>query len=67
MAEYVTEAMTAGALGMSTGLEYGEGGFADTREISQLAGVVGRHGGYYTRVTSATAVTGPCWRRLRSS
>jgi N-acyl-D-amino-acid deacylase len=47
MAEYVTEAMTAGALGMSTGLEYGEGRFADTREICQLAGVVGRHGGYY--------------------
>jgi N-acyl-D-amino-acid deacylase len=47
MARYVAEAMGAGALGMSTGLEYSDGRYAGTPEISQLARVVGRHGGYY--------------------
>jgi N-acyl-D-amino-acid deacylase len=47
MAHYVAEALDAGVLGMSTGLEYSDGRYASTTEISQLARVVARHGGYY--------------------
>lgn len=47
MGEYVSEAMDAGVLGMSTGLEYDHGRCADTREITELAKIVGRRGGYY--------------------
>jgi N-acyl-D-amino-acid deacylase len=43
----VVEAMDAGALGMSTGLEYGAGREAQTPEIVRLARVVGTHDGYY--------------------
>jgi N-acyl-D-amino-acid deacylase len=47
MASYVAEAMGAGALGMSTGLEYSDGRYAETREVSRLAKVVSTHKGYY--------------------
>ncbi len=40
-------AMVDGALGMSTGLVYAPGSFADTDEIVRLARVVARHGGRY--------------------
>jgi N-acyl-D-amino-acid deacylase len=47
MEGYVDEAMDAGALGLSTGLEYSEGRFAKAEEILQLVLIVGRHDGYY--------------------
>lgn len=47
MEAYVLEAMGAGALGMSTGLEYSDGRYAGPGEISQLASAVARHNGYY--------------------
>ena len=47
MRHHVDEAMRAGAFGMSTGLVYPPGCFADTEEIVALAKVVARHGGFY--------------------
>jgi N-acyl-D-amino-acid deacylase len=47
MERFVAEAMDAGALGMSTGLEYGAGREAQTPEIVRLAKVVGARDGYY--------------------
>lgn len=41
------EALEAGALGLSTGLEYGSGRDATTAELARTAAVVGRHGGVY--------------------
>ena len=43
----VLEAMRAGSWGMSTGLQYVPGSFADTDELVSLAEVVARHGGLY--------------------
>jgi N-acyl-D-amino-acid deacylase len=48
MESYVGEAMDAGALGLSTGLEFKPGRAAPTAEIVRLNRVVGREGGYYT-------------------
>jgi N-acyl-D-amino-acid deacylase len=47
MERSVAEAMDAGVLGMSTGLEYGAGREAQTPEIVRLARVVGTRDGYY--------------------
>ena len=47
MMGHAEEAMRSGAFGMSTGLVYPPGCFADTEEIVELAGVVARHGGFY--------------------
>ena len=47
MEEVFAGAMRDGALGMSTGLVYAPGSFADTDEIVRLARVVARHGGRY--------------------
>ena len=47
MKSLVDEAMSAGALGMSTGLEYSPGRHADEAELIALSEVVGRHGGIY--------------------
>ena len=47
MEGYVEEALFSGALGMSTGLEYGAGRFAERDELLRLGRVVGRHDGYY--------------------
>lgn len=41
------EAMEAGAIGVSTGLEYGSGRFARTEELTELARVAGRRNGMY--------------------
>ncbi|BBY62732.1 dihydroorotase [Mycolicibacterium helvum] len=41
------EAMDAGAIGLSSGLEYGSGRFSRTEELAQLARVVGRRHGMY--------------------
>ncbi|MFQ5571188.1 MAG: amidohydrolase family protein [Rhodothermales bacterium] len=47
MGAMVDQAMQDGALGLSTGLVYAPGSFAETREIMDLARVVARHGGLY--------------------
>ncbi|CAA9220245.1 MAG: N-acyl-D-amino-acid deacylase [uncultured Chloroflexi bacterium] len=44
----VQEAMEAGALGLSTGLEFDPGRLASMKEIVQLASVAGQYRGYYT-------------------
>jgi N-acyl-D-amino-acid deacylase len=47
MAALLDDALDAGAVGMSTGLEYQPGCNADVGEISELARVVARHDGVY--------------------
>jgi len=47
MKKMVAEAMDNGALGLSTGLEYTPGSFAETEEIIELARVVAASGGLY--------------------
>ncbi len=47
MREMVDEAMAAGALGLSTGLIYPPGSFAETEEIIELAKVAAAAGGVY--------------------
>ena len=47
MKSHVAEAMKAGAFGMSTGLVYPPGCFADTDEIVELAKIVARYSGFY--------------------
>lgn len=47
MRGHVAEAMEAGAFGLSTGLIYPPGIFAETQEIVELAKVAARHGGIY--------------------
>ncbi len=47
MKAHVEDAMRAGAFGMSTGLVYPPGCFAETDEIVELARVVARRGGFY--------------------
>src|SRR5262249_5282025 len=47
MESYIGEAMDAGALGLSTGLEFKPGRAAPTTEIVRLNRIVGREGGYY--------------------
>ena len=43
----VESAMAEGALGLSSGLYYAPGSFADTAELVELAKVAARHGGLY--------------------
>lgn len=47
MADLVEAGMSQGAFGLSTGLIYVPGIYADQHEITALAKVVGRHGGVY--------------------
>lgn len=47
MKTLVAEAMQAGAVGLSTGLIYTPGTFAETSEVVELAKVAGEHGGIY--------------------
>jgi N-acyl-D-amino-acid deacylase len=47
MCQTVAQSMSEGSLGMSTGLVYPPGCFADTRELVELARVVSQHGGVY--------------------
>jgi N-acyl-D-amino-acid deacylase len=47
MERMVREALEAGALGFSTGLEFEPGRLATTEEITRLAGVAGEYRGYY--------------------
>ena len=48
MQDMVREAMEAGALGLSTGLEFDPGRLASFDEIVEVAKVAGEYGGYYT-------------------
>ena len=47
MRAMLADAMTAGALGLSSGLDYPPGSYADTDELVAIAKVVGAHGGIY--------------------
>jgi len=47
MAELVDRAMREGAVGLSSGLEYEVGGYAETSELVELAKVAARYGGIY--------------------
>ncbi|MCU1556357.1 MAG: D-aminoacylase, partial [Microbacteriaceae bacterium] len=47
MVHYVDVAMDEGAVGLSTGLDYVPGGFADSAELVELARPVGERGGVY--------------------
>ncbi len=47
MARLVAESLEGGAWGLSTGLIYAPGSYADTTELVELARVAGRHGGFY--------------------
>ena len=47
MKSLLDRSLDEGAAGMSTGLVYAPGCFADTRELVELAKVVGRKGGFY--------------------
>ena len=47
MESLLSQSMDEGAVGLSTGLIYAPGCFADTRELIELAGVAGSKGGYY--------------------
>ena len=47
MKSLVEEAMTAGAVGFSSGLEYSPGMYADEDELVALAAVSAKHGGIY--------------------
>jgi N-acyl-D-amino-acid deacylase len=44
----VADAMAQGAFGMSSGLTYSPGMYADTDELVELCQVVAEHGGYYS-------------------
>lgn len=47
MREHASRAMKAGAWGMSTGLQYVPGSFADVEELGAIAEVVGEWDGFY--------------------
>lgn len=47
MQALVDRAMRDGALGLSSGLEYDPGFYAETEELVALAAVAAQHGGYY--------------------
>ena len=47
MAELVDAGMRAGAVGLSSGLEYEVGGYANTDELVELSKAAARHGGIY--------------------
>ncbi|MFD3971643.1 amidohydrolase family protein [Streptomyces cyaneofuscatus] len=47
MKELVDQGMREGAVGMSSGLTYTPGMYADDAELTALCRVVARHGGYY--------------------
>jgi N-acyl-D-amino-acid deacylase len=47
MAALLDQAMGEGAMGLSSGLEYEVGGYAETSELVELSRVAARHGGVY--------------------
>ncbi len=48
MKSHIQDAMAAGAFGMSTGLKYLPGAFAEVNEVIELSKIVAAHGGIYT-------------------
>ncbi|WP_052144656.1 N-acyl-D-amino-acid deacylase family protein [Halalkalibacter okhensis] len=48
MKQYIKEGMKLGAVGMSSGLEYPPGMFADVDELAELCKVVAEYGGIYS-------------------
>lgn len=48
MKDLLSDSLKAGALGMSTGLVYSPGCFAETEEIVELCKVIKQHGGIYS-------------------
>ncbi len=48
MKELLAQSLADGALGLSTGLVYPPGCYAQTAELQELAGVVAKYGGIYT-------------------
>jgi N-acyl-D-amino-acid deacylase len=54
MKAVVREAMEEGAFGLSTGLDYPPGSFADTNELIELSKVVAGMGGFYHTHTRAS-------------
>lgn len=53
MKSVVREAMEEGAFGLSTGLDYPPGSFADTNELAELSKVAASMGGFYHTHTRA--------------
>jgi len=47
MRAMLREAMEHGAIGLSSGLDYPPGAYADTDELAQLTAEAARHGGFY--------------------
>jgi N-acyl-D-amino-acid deacylase len=47
MRSMLREAMEAGAIGLSSGLDYPPGSYADTDELSELTNEAAKHGGFY--------------------
>ena len=47
MRSMLREAMEQGAMGLSSGLDYPPGAYADTDELAQLTAEAARHGGFY--------------------
>jgi len=64
MKRLVEEAMEAGAVGFSTGLDYEPGAHADTEEIVELAKIVARYGGLYSTHWRRTGVRREASRAL---
>ena len=62
MKAVVREAMEEGAWGLSTGLDYPPGSYADTEELAALAGVSASLGGFYHTHTRASLLARGCWR-----
>ncbi|WP_329789915.1 D-aminoacylase [Lentzea sp. DG1S-22] len=48
MRSVLAQSLAEGAMGMSSGLTYTPGMYADTSELVRLCEVVGRHGGFYS-------------------
>ena len=59
MKSVVREAMEEGAFGLSTGLDYPPGAYADTNELVELCKVVAERGGFYhTHTRNSLSVNG---------
>ena len=60
MEAVVADAMSAGAWGLSSGLDYPPGAYADTAELAGLARTTARYGGFYhTHIRSSLRQQGP--------
>lgn len=63
MKALVDRAMRDGAIGLSSGLEYDPGHYADPSEVEALASVVARHGGvYFSHVRDEEKEVFAAWR-----